>query len=75
MKMIPNASKVTTGAWSMRLWFLAGLLQAVGLAWPQVQGDVQALVSPFTFHVLGILAGLAGQVARVFYQQSLHEGE
>jgi len=73
MGLVYNAKKITTGSWSMRLWYLAGFLNAIGLAWPLIERHVEAVASPFWFHIAGLVAGLAGQVARVIYQQDLRE--
>ena len=32
MNLVYNAKKISTGSWSMRLWYVAGVLNAIGLA-------------------------------------------
>lgn len=72
MKFINNANKVLSQSWSMQLWYLAGLLQVLALSWQDIKPDFAALVSPAWLHILGIVFGMAGQAARLIYQQELH---
>lgn len=71
MKLIPNAKEVANNAWSVRLWFVACALEVIGLAWPLIQTDVQALVEPKIFHIIAVVAGLSGVIARFIKQRSV----
>lgn len=68
---VENAGQLLTKSWTVRLAYLATLLEAAGLAWPLIEPHVQVLVEPQTFHVLAAICVAAIPVARVIKQGNL----
>lgn len=71
MKLIPDWKKVALKSWSSRLAVASAALAALEATLPNFNGAVP----PKTFAIASAAVGVLSAIARVVYQQSMHENE
>lgn len=71
MKLIPDWKKVALKSWSLRLAVASAALAALEATLPNFNGAVP----PKTFAIASAAVGVLSAIARVVYQQSMHENE
>lgn len=71
IKTVENATQLLTKSWTVRLAYLATLLEAAGQVWPLIEPHVQILVEPQVFHTLAAICVAAIPLARVIKQGNL----
>lgn len=69
--LVENTKQILTRAWSMRLLYLAAILELAGVVWPMISAHVEILVPAETFHTLAIICVAAAPLARVIKQSNL----
>lgn len=71
LKLIPDWKSVALKSWSSRLAVLSAGFAALEATLPNFNG----VVPPKTFAIASALVGVLSAIARVVYQQSMHENE
>lgn len=71
MKLIPDWKKVAAKSWSSRLAVLSAGLAALEAIFSNFHG----VIPDKTFAIASALIAVASAMARVVYQQSMHENE
>jgi hypothetical protein len=71
MTLVWNWKTIITKAWSVRLWALAVLLSGLEVVLPTL--DHFLAIEPGLFAILSAVAGIAGLLARLIPQPSMHD--